>query len=42
MTRHLEFYKISNDQGVNNEMKLLLARAGMFVNIFTVPVWNWN
>ena len=39
VTRHLEFYKISNDQGVNNEIKLLLARAGMFVNIFTVPVW---
>ena len=35
-----KFYKISNDQGVNNEMKLLLARACMFVNIFTVPVWS--
>ena len=34
VTRHLEFYKISNDEGVNNEMKLLLARAGMFANIF--------
>ena len=39
VTRHPEFYKISNDQDVNNEMKLLLALAGVFVNIFTVPVW---
>lgn len=34
VTRHLELHKISNDEGVNNEMKLLLARAGRFVYIF--------
>ncbi|CAB4024328.1 Hypothetical predicted protein [Paramuricea clavata] len=26
--RHLKLHKISNNEGVNNEMKLLLARAG--------------
>ena len=39
--RHLELHKISNDEGVNNEMKLLLARAGTFVNIFSVPVCSF-
>lgn len=28
VTRHLQLHKISSDPGVDNEMKLLLARTG--------------
>ena len=34
---HLSSFKLSNDEGVGNEMKLLLARAGMYLFINENP-----
>lgn len=38
VTGHLTSFKLSNDEGVGTEMKLLLARAGTYVSRRKTPL----